>query len=908
MTKTLLLLNFLCLSISAQSIKLDSSDLPICIIDTRGKTIANEPKILAHMKIIYNGQGKMNYLKDKKFNYNNFIAIEIRGNSSQSYPQKQYGIELRDSISGNDLDTSLIDMPKEEDWALYAPYNDISMMRNVLTYHLWNEMGHWGPRTKFCELILNNEYVGIYILTESIKRDPYRVDVAKLNPEDLSGNELTGGYIMKIDKKNSTTDLSFVSKVKSTNNQDVTWLYHYPDAKDIKPAQQTYIRNFIDTVEQLIASPGFLDPKNGYKKYLSVNSFIDYFLITEFSRNIDAYKASSYFYKEKQELDGSQGMLKAGPVWDYNFAFGNASFCSGGQTNGWMYDGCMPATLPTPILWRRLLGDSNYLNNVKCRYLELRKTILDTNYLFRYLDRYAFDTLDAAQKRHFSKWKILGTNPGGFNAYIASSYPDEIRRLKTWIRNRLAWMDANLSGRCIADPVVAKIETPVDPECYLGTRGQVQKKQPFNLHPINYQGLEKISIIPPDIIRWVLVELRDASDSTKIVDRRAALLRSDSVLVDTNFSVGVYFPNAISNQAYYLVVRYDSLGFLMSKEIVKIPNNNDYNLNRTNKVLTISKNSPIIYNSTWIGVDTFYVCKGQSLILNDSNLVKAGYFFESRDITSTWQSMKIPKAHEVVLDFENDGFYPIELYMNCQNYFTIRSLFYVKVWPKPRAEIFGPDSFCFADSIVLTSGNFTSYNWSTGDKTSFTKIFQPGKYTLTISDDHGCTSIVEKEVALYPEIKGKVVSESSSLTDSCKVYFVPENPFSKYFYLWSTGQQADTIQTSERLISLVVKDSNECVKRFSHMCDPLYNQSNLIEEIQIIPNPNLGAFRVVVDEKLKNGKILLIDFHGKILLKKHISGLEDYIHLKPDEISAGMYLIKIFKNEFQSNRRIIILQ
>jgi len=105
----------------------------------------------------------------------------------------------------------------------------------------------------------------------------------------------------------------------------------------------------------------------------------------------------------------------------------------------------------------------------------------------------------------------------------------------------------------------------------------------------------------------------------------------------------------------------------------------------------------------------------------------------------------------------------------------------------------------------------------------------------------------------------------------------------------------------------VVKDSNECTKRFSHMCDPLYNQGNLIKEIQIIPNPNLGAFRVVVDEKLKNGMILLIDFHGKILLKKHISGLEDYIHLKPDEISAGMYLIKIFKNEFQSNRRIIIL-
>lgn len=265
MTRLFLLLNLICFSLNSQVVKLDSSNLPICIIDTRGKTIANEPKILAHMKIIFNGPGKMNFVKDKKYNYNNFIAIEVRGNSSQSYPQKQYGIELRDSISGDDLDTSLIDMPQEEDWVLYAPYNDISMMRNVLTYHLWNEMGHWGPRTRFCELILNNEYVGIYILTESIKRDQNRVDVAKLNPEDISGQELTGGYIMKIDKRNSPTDLSFVSKIKSTTNQDITWLYHYPDAKDIKPAQQNYIRNYIDTVEQLIASPGFADPKNGYK-------------------------------------------------------------------------------------------------------------------------------------------------------------------------------------------------------------------------------------------------------------------------------------------------------------------------------------------------------------------------------------------------------------------------------------------------------------------------------------------------------------------------------------------------------------------------------------------------------------------------------------------------------------------
>lgn len=87
----------------------------------------------------------------------------------------------------------------------------------------------------------------------------------------------------------------------------------------------------------------------------------------------------------------------------------------------------------------------------------------------------------------------------------------------------------------------------------------------------------------------MLVELRDVADSSKIIDRRAALLRSDSVLVDTNFTVGVFFPKAISNLTYYLVVRYDEFSLLMSKEFVKLPNNNDYNLNRNHKVLNISK-------------------------------------------------------------------------------------------------------------------------------------------------------------------------------------------------------------------------------------------------------------------------------------------------------------------------------
>ena len=893
------------LIIQAQTIILDSSNLPICIIDTRGKTIANEPKILAHMKIIYNGPGKTNSVKDLKYNYNNFIAIEIRGNSSQSYPQKQYGIEFRDSVTGNDLDTSILDMPKEEDWILYAPYNDISLLRNVMTYHFWNEMGHWGPRTRLCELVLNNEYVGVYIMMESIKRDPNRVDVSKMTTADTSGLDLTGGYIMKVDKKNNASDLSFVSKVKSTTNQDITWLYHYPDSKDIKPVQQNYIRNFIDTVELLMASSKFADPVNGYKKYLGVNTFIDYFLISEFSRNIDAYKASSYFYKEKLAEDGSEGKLKAGPVWDYNFAFGNASFCSGGQTNGWMYDGCVPATLPTPIIWRRLLGDTNYVNMVKCRYLELRKTIWDTSYLFQYLNKYAFDTLDAAQKRHFTKWKILGTNPGGFNAYIASSYPDEMNRLKNWIRNRLAWMDANLPGRCFPPPVVAKMEIPHDPECFSGNRPTIQKNHPFNTAPFNYQGMEKISTIPADIIRWVLVELRDPLDSTKMIDRRAALLRSDSVLIDTNFKAGVFFPKAIGKQNYFLVVRYDALGFLMSKEKVELPNDNDYNLNRSHHVITVNNNSPIVFQSNWIGTDTLFICEGQKLILNDSNLVKLGYTFEQHEVSANGPNINTLNAHEIIVSFDRAGFYTFDLYLNCNQHSIIRNQIHVLVWSNPKPQIIGPDAFCPYDSIALISDPFKRYKWSTGEQTQSIQVKQSGKYELEVTDENGCISSTFKDIIQYPEIRGIPESMPGSQAFLCKYYFVPEDPSIRYTYVWSNGSNADTIETSEKMMMLTVTDSNQCKKVYSITCNPVLNSDLIISSIQILPNPNNGTFRIISPNRLNQLKIFSstgMQANSRMESRPNTSECEIYF----DSLPTGVYIGKAFSAGKQIVFKIIV--
>lgn len=829
----------------SQSVKLDSSKLPICIVDTRGQTILNEPKILANMKIIYNGPGKTNYINNTKYHYNNNIAIEIRGNSSQSYPQKQYGLELRDSISGQDIDSSLIGMPADEDWVLYAPYNDISLLRNVLAYQLWNQMGHWGPRTRFCELILNNSYQGIYILTESIKRSVNRVDIAKLKIEDSSGIELTGGYIMKIDKKNSATDKSFISKVKSTNNQNITWLYHYPESDDITSAQENYIHRYIDTVEQVLASSNFADPINGYSKYLSTKSFMDYFLLTEFSRNIDAYKASSYFYKEKAEADGSGGQFKAGPVWDFNFAFGNASFCTGGPSTGWMYDGCTPATLPTPILWKRLLTDVNYLNELKCRYNALRKTVLDTTNIFTLLDLYSKDSLNQAQKRHFAKWPILGTNPGGFNAYIASSYEDEMSKLKNWIRSRLQWMDVNLQGTCT--PALLKLQIPLQIPCNTNAIPTLPKNHPFTNAPFNYSGQEKFTKINSDVKRWVLVELRSSKDSTKLIDRRAGLLKSDNTVVDTNLSNTLFFPNAAVNENYFILIRYDEKSFIFSKTAVKIPNISSLNLTLPTFTTVPSSTSPLVFKSDWLGIDSISICQGHSFMLNDSNLVKAGFNGLQQITLSPGLGLKDLDEHQIQITGINTGNYVLNWNHLCPGNYYIKTSLKITVLESPKFSISGTDKLCDGQSVNWMV-NANKVRWSNGMTTPVIELSNPGNYSVTVTSENGCSAEASQLLKAIPPILGKIEHVSFWSSSECKFYFIPSANYGPLTYVWSNQSTTDTVITSLPAIKLVVTDTFGCTKEFSADCNPLLTQPIKLHPVKIFPNPSSYEIHVESDD------------------------------------------------------------
>ena len=387
-----------------------------------------------------------NYVTDTA-NYTGNIGIEVRGSSSQSFPKKSYGFETRD-VFGLSMDTSLLGMPSENDWILNANYTDKTFCRNVMAYQSFMNMSRYATRYRFVELVLNDEYMGIYILSEKIKRDKNRVNIAKLDPDENTGDDLTGGYIVKIDKSTGSGGDGWTSPFpppSHPNGQTIFIQYEYPDATEITTQQKTYIRDYVTTFETVLKGDQFADTVNGFRKYAVEGSFIDYFLVNEISKNVDGYRLSTFFHKEQ---DSRGGKLRMGPVWDYDIAWHNANYCSGDLSSGWAYQfPCTDDYWQVPFWWQRLLQDPLFTSRLKCRWLMLRSTTLSNTYFNNYIDSLATQ-LNEAQARNFTKWPILGVyvwpNPWPY----PTTYAGEISSLKSWMGDRLAWLDAFMPGTC----------------------------------------------------------------------------------------------------------------------------------------------------------------------------------------------------------------------------------------------------------------------------------------------------------------------------------------------------------------------------------------------------------------------------------------------------------------------------
>ena len=441
---------FLCILFINQNhfAQLISSNLPIISIDTDDEDIPDEPKIFGSMGIIYDESGGINSINDPFNHYNGFVGIETRGNSTQGFDKKTYSLELR---TNTDQDTSvnLFGMGGEEDWILHAMVIDKSQVRIPMSFYLAQQMGQYASEWKYVELILNGDYRGIYILVEKIKRDDDRVDIAKLSENDLTGDSVTGGYILRMDWLDNPQ--GFESNYNSQGGNPMFYQWYYPKANKIKPQQAAYIESWMDEFEEALFSNDYTNSLGKrYTDYIDLNSFTDFLLINEFSKNSDGYKLSSYVHKDK---DSKGGKLVAGPIWDFDQTYGVSLVCSNHIYTGWTYlqnQDCWDLE-SMPMWWQSMMQDEVFQNRLKCRWIEFRSTFMHTDSVVNWIIQ---DTtyLSQALQRNFDKWdEFIGESIWIEPEPIPQSYEEEISTMINWISNRLNWMDINMPGDCTND-------------------------------------------------------------------------------------------------------------------------------------------------------------------------------------------------------------------------------------------------------------------------------------------------------------------------------------------------------------------------------------------------------------------------------------------------------------------------
>jgi len=408
--------------------------IPVLMIDTQG-TIQQENKVEGEMIVITHHRGDHTDLDEARVAWQGPIGIEIRGSSSTGFPKMNFGLETRDE-AGEDDNVPLLDMPSESDWVLHGPYSDKSLMRNALAYELGRQLGRYQPRTRFTELYLNGDYWGVYLLTEKIKRDSDRVDIPAVADSPTEG-DITGGYIFKREASGEGT--GWVS------DYGTIYDFHEPPADEVTQHHRRYLDELLNDFESMMVSSEFEDPDLGYPSYLDVDSFIDYAIITELTRNIDGYRKSAYTQKLP---DSMGGLMVMGPLWDYNLAFGNANYCEAERTNGWLYNGqdlCIDLT-QIPFWWIRLMDGNSFKERLRCRWEEVREDILSDSNISLLIGTWRAQ-LVGAQQRDEQRWGAIGEYVWP-NPVVWETWNQEVAYLREWTLERAAWLDVSISGDC----------------------------------------------------------------------------------------------------------------------------------------------------------------------------------------------------------------------------------------------------------------------------------------------------------------------------------------------------------------------------------------------------------------------------------------------------------------------------
>ncbi len=404
--------------------------LPVFLLETAG-SITDTTKVDGFLTVIEEHDGTLEGLDAAPVAYVTAIGIELHGSSSLYQPKLGYKFECRDA-AGEDDDCPLVGLPEGSDWVLHAPYSDKTLMRNALAYGLGRDAAadaRWEPRTQFVEVVLDGSYDGVYLLVERIAREVDRLDIPRTTLDDGS---VAGGFIVKVDQHRS-------EGFDTTLGTPIDWVS--PKRTTVTAEEAAYLRDWFDQAEAVLASDGFADPVTGYPAWLDVDAWVDHWLLNELTHNIDAYRLSAYLW-----TDGPPGVgtLRAGPLWDFDRAWGNCNYCDTWNTSGWIRDDLANCGVGDqfPMWWARLEEDPAFRQRLRTRWDELRVDVLSDAAIRERVAALEAELAEAEVRDH-TRWPTIG-QPVDPNWYVGTSWDDEVRWLEDWAIERAAWMDVHV--------------------------------------------------------------------------------------------------------------------------------------------------------------------------------------------------------------------------------------------------------------------------------------------------------------------------------------------------------------------------------------------------------------------------------------------------------------------------------
>jgi hypothetical protein len=334
------------------------------------------------------------------------MKIRGRGNSTWFlHPKKPFQMKLTDK-------TEFLDMPRDKKWLFLAEYSDKTLLRNSITF----EMGYlssldWTPQGRFAEVYINDQYNGTYNITQKVEESDNRVALGD------------AGYLLELDQSErlDADDVYFESVVT-----DRFLINIKEPSLEQDSAEYLYIKDLLGDFETALYGPNYRSVTSGYANYIDLDSFVDWYLISEITKNTDSQSWSSMFVNV---MPGEK--IKMGPLWDFDLSFGNVDYSDARYSDGFW--------VKFHPWFERLFQDPAFVEKIKTRFAYFRQ---NQDLILNKIDGYA-EQLQWSQQENDDKWQTIGI-PVWPNPVVFDTYQEEVDHLKAWYSDRMIWLETAL--------------------------------------------------------------------------------------------------------------------------------------------------------------------------------------------------------------------------------------------------------------------------------------------------------------------------------------------------------------------------------------------------------------------------------------------------------------------------------